>query len=44
MKSTYDWVPQQTWDRTWTDGPWPKYGITEEEQAYIASMIKGMPS
>ena len=44
-RSTYTWVPQQTWDREWTDEElYKKYGITEEEQAYIAEMIKEMPS
>lgn len=45
MKSTYDWVPQQTWDRTWTDADlYKKYGITKAEQAYIAEMVKEMPA
>ncbi|CAG4931758.1 Eco57I restriction-modification methylase domain-containing protein [Acidithrix sp. C25] len=44
MKSVYTWVPQQTWDRTWTDEElYAKYGITEDEQAYIESMVKEMP-
>lgn len=44
MKSVYTWVPQQTWDRTWTDEElYRKYGITEDEQAYIESMVKEMP-
>ena len=43
-RSTYTWVPQQTWDRTWTDEElYRKYGITEDEQAYIESMVKEMP-
>ena len=42
-KSTYTWVPQQTWDRTWTDAElYKKYGITKDEQAYIETMIKEM--
>ena len=45
MKSVYTWVPQQTWDKAWTDAElYEKYGITEEEQAYIATMIKEMPA
>ncbi|NWE51580.1 Eco57I restriction-modification methylase domain-containing protein [Brevundimonas sp. P7753] len=41
--STYAWVPQQTWDRTWTDAAlYEKYGITAAEQAYIESMIRPM--
>jgi site-specific DNA-methyltransferase (adenine-specific) len=44
-RSTYTWVPQQTWDRTWTDVElYQKYGITKEEQAYIESMVKEMPA
>ncbi len=43
LRSTYTWVPQQTWDREWTDEElYAKYGITDEEQAYIASMIREM--
>jgi site-specific DNA-methyltransferase (adenine-specific) len=44
-RSTYLWVPQQTWDRTWTDAElYKKYGIKKEEQAYIAEMIREMPA
>lgn len=44
-RATYTWVPQQAWDQNWTDAAlYEKYGITEEEQAYIASMVKEMPS
>lgn len=39
--STYAWVPMQTWDRDWTDDAlYEKYGITSEEQAYIATQVK----
>ena len=42
---TYSWVPQQTWNQTWTDAElYKKYGITKEEQAYIESMVKEMPA
>ena len=42
-QNTYLWLPQQTWDRTWTDAElYKKYGITKEEQAYIETMIKEM--
>ena len=42
-RSTYTWVPQQTWDRLWTDKElYTKYCITEEEIAFIESMIKPM--
>ena len=45
MKSVYTWVPQQSWDRTWTDAElYKKYGITAEEQAYIEAMVKEMPA
>ena len=41
--STYAWVSMQTWDRTWTDDElYVKYGITNEEQAYIASQVREM--
>lgn len=44
-RSVYTFVPQQTWDRTWTDEElYEKYGITEEEQAYIAELIREMPT
>jgi site-specific DNA-methyltransferase (adenine-specific) len=42
-RSTYTWVPQQTWDRFWTDAElYAKYGITEDEQAYVESIIRPM--
>ena len=44
-RATYTWVPQQTWDRKWTDAElYKKYGITKDEQAFIESMIKEMAS
>lgn len=43
LRSTYSWVPQQTWDQTWTDELlYEKYGINEDEIAYIESMIRPM--
>ncbi len=34
FRSMYRWVPQQTWDREWTDEElYENYGITEDEQA-----------
>jgi len=40
-KSTYGWVPQQTWDRTWSDADlYAKYGITQAEQDFIDGMVK----
>lgn len=42
-RTVYSWVPQQQWDRTWTDAElFQLYGITEDEQAYIAQMIRPM--
>lgn len=43
LRSTYSWVPQQSWDRTWTDELlYEKYGITKGEIAFINSMIRPM--
>jgi site-specific DNA-methyltransferase (adenine-specific) len=43
FRSMYRWVPQQTWDRTWTDEElYAKYGITADEQAFIESIIRPM--
>ena len=45
LRSTYSWVPQQTWNRTWTDDLlYEKYGISQEEIAFIDSMIRPMES
>jgi site-specific DNA-methyltransferase (adenine-specific) len=42
-RSTYTWVPQQTWDRTWTDEPlYKKYNLTADEIAFIESMVRPM--
>jgi site-specific DNA-methyltransferase (adenine-specific) len=39
----YHWVPIQPWDRTWTDAAlYKKYRITQDEQAFIESMIRPM--
>jgi len=41
--STYQWVPMQTWDRTWSDDLlYAKYGISAEEQSYIETLIRPM--
>lgn len=41
--STYTWVPIQDFSKPWTDEElYEKYGITEEEQAFIDSLIKPM--
>jgi site-specific DNA-methyltransferase (adenine-specific) len=43
LRSTYSWVPQQTWDQTWTDGKlYKKYGLTKEQIDYIESVVKPM--
>jgi len=43
LRSTYTWVPQQTWTKTWTDELlYEKYGITKKEAAFIESMIRPM--
>jgi site-specific DNA-methyltransferase (adenine-specific) len=42
-RATYTWVPQQNWDRPWTDEMlYKKYGITKSERAFIESMIRPM--
>lgn len=43
LRSTYSWVPQQVWDRVWTDEMlYKKYSITKEEIEFINSMIRPM--
>ena len=43
LRSTYTWVPQQSWDRTWTDDLlYEKYGVTKREIAFINDMIRPM--
>lgn len=43
MKKAYSKVPIQDFSKPWTDEElYEKYGITEEEQAYIDSLIKPM--
>lgn len=43
LRSTYSWVPQQTWDRDWNDEMlYKKYGINKDEVAFIESMIRPM--
>lgn len=43
LKSTYTWVPKQSWDRVWTDEVlYKKYGIDNSEIAFIESMIRPM--
>jgi site-specific DNA-methyltransferase (adenine-specific) len=43
LRSTYSWVPQQTWDIDWTDELlYEKYEIEPDEVAFIESMIRPM--
>ena len=43
MKGVYRWVPQQSWSEDWTDERlYNKYGITDDEIAFINSMIRPM--
>lgn len=43
LRSTYSWVPQQTWNRNWTDEMlYEQYHITKDEVAFINSMIRPM--
>jgi len=42
-RSTYTWVPQQRWDRTWTDDElYKKYRLTKDDIAFIESRIRPM--
>jgi site-specific DNA-methyltransferase (adenine-specific) len=39
----YAWVPQQSWDRTWTDKAlYKKYELTRDQTEYIEAVIKPM--
>lgn len=43
LRSTYSWVPKQSWDRNWTDEVlYKKYNIANDEIAFIESMIRPM--
>lgn len=43
FRGMYRWVPIQPWDRTWADAAlYKKYRITQDEQAFIESMIRPM--
>ena len=43
FRGMYHWVPVQPWNRTWSDADlYKKYGITQDEQAFIESMIRPM--
>ena len=40
-RSTYTWVPQQTWDRIWTDESlYKKYGLSKDDIARIEASIR----
>ncbi|MCA1709247.1 MAG: restriction endonuclease, partial [Actinobacteria bacterium] len=42
-RKVYTFVPRQTWDRTWTDEQlYKKYGITEDEIAFIEQVVRPM--
>jgi site-specific DNA-methyltransferase (adenine-specific) len=42
-RSTYQWAPQQTWDRTWTDEAlYKKYKLSKDDIAFIESRIRPM--
>lgn len=42
-RRVYTFVPTQTWDRTWTDEElYAKYGITDEEIAFIEQVVRPM--
>ncbi|MBI3879594.1 MAG: Eco57I restriction-modification methylase domain-containing protein [Verrucomicrobia bacterium] len=42
-RSTYTWVPQQTWDRMWTDEAlYKKYELTKDDISFIESRIRPM--
>lgn len=43
LRSTYSWVPEQTWDREWTDEElYKKYKLSKDEITFIESMIRPM--
>jgi site-specific DNA-methyltransferase (adenine-specific) len=40
-RATYSWVPQQAWDRPWTDKDlFKKYGLTKPEIEFIESVVR----
>jgi site-specific DNA-methyltransferase (adenine-specific) len=42
-RSTYTWVPQQKWDRIWTDEElYEKYNLSKDNIAFIESRIRPM--
>jgi len=44
-RGVYTWVPQQKWNREWTDEMlYAMYEISKDEQTYISEMIRPMES
>jgi site-specific DNA-methyltransferase (adenine-specific) len=44
-RSTYTWVPVQSWSKTWTDTAlYKRYGLTADEIEFIERVIKVMDS
>ncbi len=42
-RATYTWVPQQSWDKPWSDEKlYKKYGLTDREIALVESIIRPM--
>ncbi|MEK7716603.1 MAG: Eco57I restriction-modification methylase domain-containing protein [Pseudomonadota bacterium] len=42
-RSTYTWVPQQAWDRTWTDQElYKKYRLSKDDIAFIEARVRAM--
>lgn len=42
-RNVYSFVPQQSWDHEWTDEElYAKYGLTDEEIAFIESIVRPM--
>jgi site-specific DNA-methyltransferase (adenine-specific) len=42
-RAAYSFLPQQTWDRQWTDGElYKKYKLTRDEIAFVERMIRPM--
>lgn len=40
-RATYTWVPQQAWDRAWTDAElYKKYRLSKDDIAYIEASIR----
>lgn len=42
-RKVYTFVPNQQWDRVWTDGAlYAKYGVTDDEIAFIEKLVRPM--